>query len=53
MEDENQSAVGSEWQESYVSSPFLDRLCNYRVADATIYHAQKAGFGHKEMLDLF
>ena len=53
MEDENQSAVGSEWQESYVSSPFLDRLCNYRVADATIYHAQKAGFGNKEMLDLF
>lgn len=53
MEDENQSAVGAEWQESYVSSPFLDRLCNYRVADATIYHAQRAGLGNKEMLDLF
>lgn len=53
MEDRNQSTVGVEWQESYVSSPFLDRLCNYRVADATIYHAQRVGYGNSEMKNLF
>lgn len=50
---DDQAAVGAEWQESYVSSPFLDRLCNYRVVDATIYHAHKAGFANSEMLDFF
>lgn len=53
LSDEDNSTVGAEWQESYVSSPFLDRLCNYRVADATIYHAQRVGYGNKEMLELF
>lgn len=53
LSDEDKSTVGAEWQESYVSSPFLDRLCNYRVADATIYHAQRVGYGNKDMLELF
>ena len=53
LSDEDKSTVGAEWQESYVSSPFLNRLCNYRVADATIYHAQRVGYGNKEMLELF
>ena len=53
MMDKNQPAIGADWQEYYVSSPFLDRLCNYRVADATIYHAQRIGFLNKEMLDYF
>ena len=53
MEEQEQAAVGAEWQESYVSSPFLDRLCNYRVADATIYHAQRVGYASKDMLELF
>lgn len=53
MDDIDQASVGTDWQEDYVSSPFLDRLCNYRVADATIYHAERVGFGNKEMLDYF
>lgn len=53
MADQEQAAVGVDWQESYVSSPFLDRLCNYRVADATIYHAQRVGYANKEMLEFF
>ncbi len=51
--DKNNSSIGNEWQESYVSSPFLDRLCNYRVADATIYHAQRVGYGNLAMLELY
>lgn len=50
--DKDVLALG-EWDESYVSNIFLDRLCNYRVADATIYHAEKAGFGNENMLDDF
>lgn len=38
-----------EWREKYVSNLFLDRLCNYRVADASIFHAKRAGFGNKDM----
>lgn len=41
------------WNESYVSSIFLNRLCNYRVADQSIYYAQKAGYGNTKMLELF
>lgn len=51
--DKDKSSVGTEWQESYVSSPFLDRLCNYRVADATLYHAQKVGYGNQSMVELY
>lgn len=54
MAEENDAAsVGADWQESYVSSPFLDRLCNYRVIDATIYHAQRAGYANSKMLGFF
>ena len=52
-EERDAASVGAEWQESYVSSPFLDRLCNYRVIDATIYHAQRAEYANSEMLDFF
>ena len=51
--DENKSNIDNHWNESYVSSPFLDRLCNYRVVDATIYHAQRVGYGNKAMLELY
>lgn len=51
--ENSQNQVAGDWEESYVSSPFLDRLCNYRVADLTIYHAEKAGFGNSKMLDLY
>jgi hypothetical protein len=35
------------WSEYYVDNIFLDRFCNLRVMDATLYNAQKAGFGSK------
>lgn len=41
------------WNESYVSNIFLQRLCNYRVVDATIYHAGRSGYANKEMIDDF
>lgn len=40
-----------DWDEYYVSSIFLNRVCNYRVADASIYHAQRAGMPNQYMLD--
>lgn len=45
--------VGGEWVENYVSSPFLERLCNYRVVDLTIYHAEKIGLANEKMLNFF
>ena len=42
-----------DWDEYYVSSIFLNRVCNYRVADATIYHAQRVGIPNKNMMDDF
>ena len=35
-------ASSLDWNESYVSNIFLQRLCNYRVVDATIYHAGRS-----------
>ena len=43
----------TDWNEYYVSSIFLNRVCNYRVIDASIYHAQRAGMPNKIMLDDF
>lgn len=37
------------WNEYYVNNIFLQRLCNYRVIDATIYHAENAGFPNPAM----
>lgn len=34
------------WSEYYVDNIFLDRFCNLRVLDATIYNAQKLGYAH-------
>lgn len=53
VKEQGESSVGSEWEENYVSNVFLDRFCNYRVADATIYHAQKVGYANDKMLSLF
>lgn len=33
------------WSEYYVNNIFLDRFCNLRTIDGTLYNAQKAGFG--------
>lgn len=43
----------SDWDEYYVSSVFLGRVCNYRVIDSSIYHAQRAGMPNGEMTDYF
>lgn len=37
------------WSEYYVDNIFLDRFCNLRVQDATIYYAQKLGYDNREM----
>ena len=33
------------WSEYYVDNIFLDRFCNLRTIDATLYNAKKMGFG--------
>ncbi len=42
-----------EWNEDYCSNIFFARLCNYRVADGTIFHAERAGFGNSRMFGDF
>lgn len=41
------------WDEYYVSNVYLQRFCNYRVVDASIYHADRAGFVNNKLLDFF
>lgn len=43
----------SDWNENYVSNVFLQRFCNYRVVDASIYHADRVGWNNSEMIDEF
>lgn len=38
------------WSEYYVDNIFLDRFCNLRVLDATIYNAQSLGFSNSKGL---
>lgn len=52
--DERNSSLENmrtEWNEYYVTNIFLQRLCNYRVVDATIYHAENVGFNNTKMLN--
>lgn len=49
IESDNQGKNEDGWSEYYVDNILLDRFCNIRVVDATIYHAQNLGFG-KSML---
>lgn len=35
------------WSEYYVDNIFLDRFCNLRVFDATLYNAQQQGFNNE------
>lgn len=51
-EAEEAYAIG-DWNESYVSSIFLNRLCNYRVADQSIQYAKLVGYGNNSMKELF
>lgn len=41
------------WSEYYIDNIFLDRFCNLRVIDATLYNAKKAGFNNKRGHEYF
>lgn len=41
------------WSETYVNNFALNRYCNLKVADNTLYHAKKVGFANKKMFDDF
>lgn len=50
---DNGSLVIGDWNESYVSNIFFNRLCNYRVADESIYYADVVGYSNKKMQNVF
>jgi len=37
------------WSEYYVDNMFLDRFCNLRVQDASLYYANKLGYNNEHM----
>lgn len=41
------------WSETYVKNFALNRYCNLKVTDNTLYHAKKVGFANKLMFDDF
>lgn len=41
------------WSEYYVDNIFLDRFCNLRTIDGTLYNAQRAGFGCNEGMEYY
>ena len=43
----------SGWSEYYVDNILLDRFCNIRVCDATLYYANKLGYDNPRMQDYF
>ena len=45
--------ASSTWSETYVNNFALNRYCNLKVADNTLYHAKKVGFANKKMFDDF
>ncbi|MBS5528125.1 MAG: hypothetical protein KHX42_08240 [Prevotella sp.] len=49
----SQVDYSEEWSETYVSNFALNRYCNLRVSDNTLYHAQRVGFFNEKMYDDF
>ena len=41
------------WSEDYIDHVFLNRLCNLRVPDATLYYANKLGYTNSSMQESF
>lgn len=41
------------WSEYYIDNIFLDRFCNLRVIDATLYNAKVAGFNNRRGHEYF
>lgn len=49
--DLTKQMLANEWNEDYISNVFMNRVCNYQVADASIYHANRAGIPCKSFID--
>ena len=49
--DLSKQRLENEWNEDYISNVFMNRVCNYQVADASIYHANRAGIPCKSFID--
>ena len=41
------------WSETYVSNFALNRYCNLKITDNTLYHARKVGFPNEQMTAAF
>lgn len=45
------------WDETYVDNFLLNRYCNMRITDETLYYAMKLkgwdSYGNKQMRDMF
>ena len=48
---EHQYINSKTWSETYVKNFALNRYCNLKITDNTLYHAKKVGFGNKQMFD--
>lgn len=49
--DLSKQMLENDWNEDYVSNVFMNRVCNYQVADASIYHAYRAGIPCKSFIE--
>lgn len=49
--DLTKQMLANVWNEDYISNVFMNRVCNYQVADASIYHANRAGIPCKSFID--
>ena len=47
------SKTAKTWSETYVNNFAINRYCNLKVADNTLYHAKKVGYPNKYMFDDF
>lgn len=47
---ENGKTFSTYWDENYTSNVFLQRFCNYRVVDASIYHALRVDMPNTQMI---
>lgn len=50
---EEQNESSRTWSETYVSNFALNRYCNLKITDNTLYHAKKVGFPNDVMYDNF
>lgn len=48
---EGQAINSTTWSETYVKNFALNRYCNLKITDNTLYHAKKVGFANKQMFN--